>query len=109
MNDSSDSIKLNYLSRVTSPKQIECHVEFIVVGKVDTINETFSGTFKIRSKWKENKIITSYNPDTDWNPKIYIENAIPDVNLFQEIYYKCNSNDTSTEITEIRTIKGYQI
>ena len=53
MNDLSDKIRFNYLSILTSPKQIECNVEFIFIGKVDTINETFSGKFKLSQNGKK--------------------------------------------------------
>ena len=88
------------------PISIKCQLDFVVVGKIDTRDECFNATIKITSKWIDNKIITSYNPDTDWNSKIYIENAIPDVNYFQDAVYKLRKLEEKTEITEIRTIKG---
>ena len=89
-----------------SPISIKCKLDFVVVGKIDTREECFAATIKITSKWIDSKILTKYNPDTEWNPKIYIENAIPDVNYFQDAVYKLRKLDDKTEITEIRTIKG---
>ena len=87
-------------------KLVECRVEFVVVGKVNTIDECFSATIKIRSKWNENEIISKYNPDIHWNPKIYVENSIPEVNFFQEASYKTNIYDRVTEIVETKICKG---
>ena len=87
-------------------KLVECRVEFIVVGKVNTIDECFSATIKIVSKWHENEIISKYNPDVHWNPKIYVENSIPEVNYFQETCYKTKATEGGTEIVETRVCKG---
>ena len=87
-------------------KLVECRVEFVVVGKVNTVDECFSATIKIRSKWNENEIINKYNPEYHWNPKIYVENSIPEVNFFQEASYKTNTHERGTEIVETRICKG---
>ncbi len=85
-------------------KIIECRVEFVRVGNVDTFRECYSATVKIRSKWYENEIITEYNPNLHWNPCIYIENAISNTN--DEVKYKTSIMNEKTEITEIRTCYG---
>ena len=87
-------------------KLVECRVEFIVVGKVNTIEECFSATIKICSKWHENEIINKYNRDMHWNPKIYVENSIPEVNYFQETSYNTKATEGGTEIVETRVCKG---
>ena len=87
-------------------KIVECWIEFFKIGKVDTFNEEFSATVKIRSKWYENETINKYNPEFHWNPRLFVENAVPDLQFFQEISYKSVIKEDRTEITELRICKG---
>ncbi len=85
---------------------IESRLEFVKIGFIDTAKEIFKAVIKIRTKWYEQKIIEDYDPKKHWNPKIYIENALANVNYFQDVIYKTKQLGEITEITEIRTIKG---
>ena len=87
-------------------KQLECRVEFVKIGQIDTREEYYGATVKIKTKWYENEIIKKYDPEVHWNPKIYIENAIVDVNYFQDVSYEVAQVDVRTEITETRKCKG---
>ena len=93
-------------SELNDLKIVQCRIEFFKIGKVDTFNEEFAATVKIRSKWYENEIINKYNPELHWNPKLFVENAVPDLQFFQEISYKSVIKEDTTEITELRICKG---
>ena len=86
-------------------KLVECRVEFITFGEVDTFNEQFKAHVLVRSRWLEDCIITEYDPKKDWNPKLFVDNAIPE-KYYEEIRYKLQQIGDKTEITEIRTCKG---
>ena len=88
-------------------KQLQCHVEFVKIGQIDTREEYYGATVKIKTKWYENGIIKNYDPEVQWNPKIYIENAIVDVNYFQDASYEVAQDGDRTEITETRKCKGF--
>ena len=100
-----DASVLNHYIKA-SIKVVECRIEFVTVGEVDTFNEQFKAFVKVRSKWIENEVIDEYNPKTNWNPKLYIENAIPE-KFYEDVSYKTViKDDDKTEITEIRICKG---
>ncbi len=87
-------------------KTVECRVEFLSFGQVDTFNEQFKAHVLIRSRWSVDEIMTEYNPKKDWNPKLFVENAIPE-KFYEEINYKLEKFDNKTEITEVRSCKGF--
>ena len=95
----------NTLSSGRNLKKVECRVEFVTFGEVDTFNEQFKAYVIIRSRWFEQGHITEYDPKKDWNPKLFLENAIPE-KFYEDIRYKLNQQDDRTEITEIRSCKG---
>lgn len=86
-------------------KMIECRVEFVTLGEVDTFREQFKAHVLVRSRWMHQEKITSYDPKQDWNPKLFLENLIPE-KFYEEVKYKLVQVDDRTEITEIRSCKG---
>ena len=84
---------------------IEVQIVFLQIGEVDTINEKFQAIVKIKSKWYENEILSEYDPREDWNPKLFIENALYD-KFQEEISYDLKVCDDKTLITETRISKG---
>lgn len=62
-------------SSLTPLRVIECSMQFLQIGEVDTMNERFQAMVLIRSKWNEPDKLTEYDPKKNWNPKLYIENA----------------------------------
>lgn len=88
------------------PKLVEVRVEFITFGEVDTFNEQFKAHVLVRSRWFEDGHIEEYDPKKDWNPKLFVDNAIPE-KYYEEIRYKMQQLGHRTEITEIRTCKGF--
>lgn len=87
-------------------KLVEVRVEFITFGEVDTFNEQFKAHVLVRSRWFEDGHIEEYDPKKDWNPKLFVDNAIPE-KYYEEIRYKMQQQGDRTEITEIRTCKGF--
>lgn len=88
-------------------KLVEVRVEFITFGEVDTFNEQFKAHVLVRSRWFEDGQIEEYDPKKDWNPKLFVDNAIPE-KYYEEIRYKLQQMADRTEITEIRTCKGFR-
>ena len=86
--------------------RVECRLEFVKIGSIDTREQCFSASIKIRTKWYDTEVLTKYNADLNWNPKIYVENAKNDVNYLEENSYKTTFNEGKTEIMEIKKIKG---
>jgi hypothetical protein len=83
---------------------IEVKIEFLSIGEVDTMNEKYQAEVKITAKWFETEDIVKYNRKKNWNPKLYIENALHD--LKEDIKYKVTKVENKTVITEIRFCKG---
>lgn len=96
---------LNMESFSTDLRIIECSIEFLQIGEVDTMNERYQAIVKTKSKWFENEILTEYDPKKNWNPRLYIENALHE-KFQEEINYKIVTIDKRTLITEIRISKG---
>jgi hypothetical protein len=86
-------------------REVECRIEFVNIGEVDTYNEQFKAHVIIRSRWYEDGHIEQYSPEKYWNPKLFIKNLIPEKN-YEAVAYKLIQFETNTEITEIRTCKG---
>lgn len=86
-------------------RTVEVLVQFCRIGEIDTMNEKFQAEIYIESKWTEKEFIENYDPKINWNPCIYIDNAIQLAK--EEInYYVTLLDDNSSTITEIRTVKG---
>ena len=86
-------------------KIIQVQILFLSFGEVDTMNEKFQAQVKITANWLENEIIDKYNPDVHWNPKLFIENAFPD--LKEEVTHKTKFIDEkTTQIIQTRMAKG---
>ena len=92
----------------TQLRIIEVRMEFIQIGEVDTINEKFQAIVKTKAKWFENDILTEYDPRENWNPKLFIENALHD-KFHEDIQYNITNYDDKTMITETRISKGKTI
>jgi hypothetical protein len=95
----------NNLGYYASPKLIECSIQFIQIGEVDTMNERYQAVVEIKAKWYDDEIIENYDPKKHWNPKLFIENASYDKNI-EEINYSVSKYYDRTLITETRIAKG---
>ncbi len=90
---------------VPNCKLIKVYVEFKWFGSIDTVNERFQAGVLIESKWFSDELVTEYNPNTDWNPKIEIENASFE-KINEENEYEIEMIDNKTLITEKRYVQG---
>lgn len=104
--DESDSDVDEAVDTVQWPVQIRTSIEFLSIGEVDTLNEKFQAEVRIISKWFDNRADKKkYDRKKDWNPKLFIENAMHDVK--EKIKYKIIMLDKDRrEITETRMAKG---
>ena len=97
---------LRSISLITSiPRLVEVHVVFLQIGEVDTISEKYQATVKIKARWFENSNITEYDPNLNWNPKIFIENALNE-KFKEEITYETVRFYDKVLVTESRICKG---
>jgi hypothetical protein len=86
-------------------KHVMIGIQFDRIGEIDTMNEKYYAELTIEAKWKVNKIISVFNPETEWNPKLYIENAINEPKEIVKYFFQ--KEDDSTLITQFRNVKGW--
>jgi hypothetical protein len=84
---------------------IKCRIEFLQIGEVDTMNERYQATVKIKAKWYEDEIITEYDKNKYWNPKLFIENALHE-KFYEEISYSVQKDGKGTIVTQTMVSKG---
>ncbi len=89
-------------------KKIQCRVEFVNIGEVDTFREQFKAYVIVRSRWFEKEKIEEYDAETHWNPQLYIQNLIPE-KIYETVTYKVIQHEDTTEIIETRSCKGLKI
>ncbi len=87
-------------------KKIQCRIEFVNIGEVDTFHEQFKAYVIVRSRWFENEKIEEYDSEKHWNPKLYIQNLLPE-KFFENVSYNLKQHEHCTEIIEIRSCKGF--
>ena len=89
----------------TSVTNVQVFIEFLRLGEMNNMHGKYNAEVLVESKWKApNNLITSYDPKSDWNPKLIIENIIS-ANK-ETITYSVISENGSTFIMETRFIKG---
>lgn len=66
---------------------VEIRAVILKIGEIDTLNEKFYAEAFVEAKWIDNKLdpSTKYNPDTDWNPCLYVLNCLDE--LKQQVWY----------------------
>jgi hypothetical protein len=77
--------------------------EFISLGEIDTMNEKFQASIKIKSWWETDDKIVAYSPKQHWNPKLYIENRI---DAKKKVTYKLSEKNGKTTVIETLVLKG---
>ena len=70
----------------------------------DTHNEKFHAEVEISCTWHENQELENYDPDSNWNPNLFIENIFQQSN--EQIMFHLTKKHNQTIITETRRIKG---
>lgn len=86
------------------PREIQVSVEFLRFGEIDTMNEKYYAEICIEAIWAINRPIKAYDPNVEWNPKLYIENLLLDPK--EEITYEIKRFYDMVVIKEIKLIKG---
>ena len=84
---------------------IKCRIEFLQIGEVDTMNERYQAIVKIKAKWYEDEVITEYDKNKYWNPKLFIENALHE-KFQEEITYSVKEEGSGTIVTQTMISKG---
>lgn len=82
---------------------VEVAFEFITIGEIDTLEETFQAEVIIESKWSTDEDIDTYDPKNHWNPQLYVANS---VDVKECVNYDICIESQKMVVTEIRTIKG---
>lgn len=98
----------NRSSLLRPDRTVQIRLQFLNFGTINTVNEVFRATVLMKARWTDARRINIYDPDIDWNPRLYIENGqtISTVNWVEETRYELRHFDEYTEITEIRSITG---
>ena len=68
------------------------------------MNEKFSADVKIESKWVDYSEKNNYDPETDWNPMLSIENLV--VTTSETVSYNVTKENGYKCITETRHTSG---
>lgn len=98
----------NRTSLLRPNRTVQIRLQFLNFGTINTVNEVYRATILMKARWTEARRINIYDPDMDWNPRLYIENGqtISTVNWVEETRYELRHFDEYTEITEIKSITG---
>ena len=83
---------------------IQVSIEFLSIGEINTIDEIFDAEIRIKSTWCDNEEIDTYDSQINWCPKLFILNALPDVD--EEIEYSVVRYESKSIITETRLARG---
>ena len=91
------------------PTLVQVYIVFLKVGEIDNVKERFQADAYIEAIWEDNTIeprhMTHFDPKAYWNPELYIENSLGNLNSM--VKYKTEKSDDGTiKVIEMRTIKG---
>jgi hypothetical protein len=88
------------------PVVVQIYLIFLRIGEIDNVKERFQADAYLEASWEDNSvdIKNGFNPHQNWDPELFIENAVG--NLKQDIKYRVEKKDNKTKIVEMRTIKG---
>lgn len=96
---------VSYYSYQNDVKVVEVVVQFCRIGEIDTMREKYTAEIYFECKWHDKDLVDKYDPDVNWNPHIYIENAIQLTK--EDIKYSVyKPYDNMSIITESRHLKG---
>lgn len=90
----------------SSPVTVQIYLIFLRVGEIDNVKERFQADAYFEACWEDESvdIKTGFDPRQNWEPELFIENAVG--NLKQDIKYKVERKDNKTKVYEMRNIKG---
>lgn len=94
----------NTISALKPFRNVEIFVNFLSIGEIDTMNERFTAEVLIECEWIDNSVQENYDSNVNWNPKLYIENALSDCK--ETISYTLERNSGNVIIKETRLLKG---
>ncbi|CAF1003742.1 unnamed protein product, partial [Brachionus calyciflorus] len=89
-----------------TPITVQIYLIFLRVGEIDNVKERFQADAYFEASWEDDTvdINTGFDPRQNWEPEIFIENAVG--NLKQDIKYKVEKVNNKTRVYEMRNIKG---
>lgn len=88
-------------------RNVDIEIQFLHIGEIDNLNEKYSAEIKIVAKWveTENLNMNTYDPELDWNPRLYIQNLLSD-ELKESTKYRVERMEDFVRITETKIVKG---
>ena len=86
------------------PRVVYVQYECLKVGEIDTLNEKYYAEYLFIISWNENKFISTYDKNKEWNPMVYIDNYIGNHEIMIE-YETFHNNNSHTVIFEKRLVK----
>ena len=87
------------------PRTVDIEIVFNRIGIIDIINEFFQAEINIESSWIDDQVFEKYDPDKNWNPKLYIKNIIT-TNKEDIKYFVTKDDSNNTVVTQRMTVKG---
>jgi hypothetical protein len=85
-------------------KYVKVTFEFLRILEIDSMNEKYTAEINIDSEWVlDEEILSDYDPEKNWNPKLYVENSL---NIIEKIKYSLRKEDEKLMVSEKRYIKG---
>ena len=100
-----NSARPSFQSDELDVRIVQVVIEFTRIGEIDTMNEKYQAEVIIESKWRDKLDIIEYDPDVNWNPRLFIENAINEIK--ENITYRVTKENGCSIITEVRRSKGF--
>lgn len=98
------SASFNSILALNPFHNVEIFVSFLSIGEIDTMNERFSAEVLIECEWIDNSVNENYDSNKNWNPKLYIENALSDCK--ETVSYTLERKCQNVIIKESRHLKG---
>ena len=95
-----------YENRVKRKRLVESRVQFLDFNTITITGEQFRCNILIKSKWKEEGNIETYNPEILWNPYLYVENLLKKPGWYEKVWYTTEVFENYTVITEHKDILG---
>jgi len=94
----------NSPTTIFEKKTVHLSFEFLKIGEINTLEETFEASVNIECRWAMDDLTEEeYDARKHWNPQLYIDNAI---NIKDNVSYEVIRENGISLVTERREVKG---
>jgi hypothetical protein len=89
---------------IFNKKTVHVSFEFLTIGEINTLEETFEASVNIECRWTMDDLTEDeFDARIHWNPQLYIDNAI---NIKDNVSYEVIRENGLSLVTERREVKG---